>query len=148
MKKEILTSTLIKSSLGLQILLDVHKSYLLIYFLVTISLMIYKGIQLKILTLGMVFPYSNGVYGLELFGLLPFVVLELSRLFIGNRGNLIPHSQSVVLFMGLTVISIFVYLFYLLWQSYVVVVDLVVGGLGLGFMVGQLVFGLSLLRRI
>jgi transmembrane protein 216 len=96
----------------------------------------------------LVFPYTPQVFGLEVSGLVPFVILELSRLFLGSRGNLLSDQQSVIIFLGLSLISVFMHLFYLIWQSYVVVVDLVIGAFGLVFLIGQVGFGIKLLNGI
>ncbi|KAI8835729.1 hypothetical protein BC829DRAFT_406217 [Chytridium lagenaria] len=58
-------------------------------------------------------------YPLELFTLLPFLIIETTRLFLGTRGNKLEHKPSILIFLGLTIATVFLHLFYCIWQTYV-----------------------------
>jgi cell division protein FtsX len=80
-------------------------------------MIIYKG--KKNFYKGIVFQYAGIVYGLEIGALLPWILLELSRYFLGTRGNKMEEFTPTAIFLVLTMISFFIQMFYFVWQSYV-----------------------------
>lgn len=126
--KSNLTSRPIKSSLALQVLLHINAYFNIVYFTTTLGLLIYKSF---------VFLYADNTFGLELTALIPFMVLEFTRFFIGHRANKMEEFQTTLYFIALTVVSLFVFLFYGLWQSYVLFVDLVICIIGVIFVCSE-----------
>ncbi|KAJ3240043.1 Transmembrane protein 80 [Chytriomyces hyalinus] len=123
----------IYSSLPLQIMIFLNERFFPIMWIILLAMLIYKGVW---------FPYVGVALPLEIFGLFPFAVLEAARLFLGNRGNKMEERGSFAIFLGLTLVTIFGYLFYGIWQTYVTIVDLVVCGIGLVFVVAELLSGI------
>ncbi|KAI8834990.1 hypothetical protein BJ741DRAFT_608829 [Chytriomyces cf. hyalinus JEL632] len=123
----------IYSSLPLQIMIFLNERFFPIMWIILLAMLIYKGVW---------FPYVGIALPLEIFGLFPFAVLEAARLFLGNRGNKMEERGSFAIFLGLTLVTIFGYLFYGIWQTYVTIVDLVVCGIGLVFVVAELLSGI------
>uniref|UniRef100_A0A7S4PPL4 Uncharacterized protein n=1 Tax=Guillardia theta TaxID=55529 RepID=A0A7S4PPL4_GUITH len=67
-----------KSSLPLQILIFFNGCYSTLFFLVTLALLIWKGVE---------FPYPAGRLPWEIILLFVYIVVEACRLFIGSKGN-------------------------------------------------------------
>lgn len=68
---------------------------------------------------GHVLPFPAHSWGAEFFLVWVLLPLEASRLFFGMQGNLTEQTRPLVLFVLFTVASFMVYLFFLLWQTYV-----------------------------
>ncbi|KAI9349121.1 transmembrane protein 216-like protein [Obelidium mucronatum] len=124
----------IYSSLPLQIVIYFNERFFPVMWLTLLGLLIYKGAA---------FPYAGSALPLEIFGLFPFAVLEAARLFLGHRGNKMEDRGSFGVFLGLTVVTLFAHLFYCIWQTYVTIVDLIVCGIGLSFVIGELISGIA-----
>ncbi|KAL2914492.1 hypothetical protein HK105_206059 [Polyrhizophydium stewartii] len=58
------------------------------------------------------------------------------------------EMAPVVVFMVLTVISCIVHIFYMIWQSYVLLFDVVLNALSLALIVGELITGGLLIANL
>lgn len=92
-----------------------------------------------LLYLGTSFAYPEKALSLEVFALVAFAFLQAARFYIGSRGNKLEQSITLLIFIGLTSISSFGYLFYLLWQTYVLLIDVVISSVGLLFILVECV---------
>jgi hypothetical protein len=72
-------------------------------------------------------------------------VITRSLFVAGNRGNKNEEAVPAGLFFGLTLISIVCYLFYTLWQTYVLTLDVAINAVSLGFLSAQAILGVLLL---
>jgi transmembrane protein 216 len=70
-------------------------------------------------------PYPTGTVLSEFLLLLFLCCTEYVRLFLGRKGNLTERSLVLLVSEGLTVPSIFGVLYFLLWQTYVLRLEVV-----------------------
>jgi len=106
-----------KSSLPYQILVYLYRWYLpLILVLQSLTL------AFKTLTL----PYPTGNIVSEVFLLVFFALIEYGRIESGERGNLTEKLSYVLASLVLQVPSCVVLVYWLLWQTYVLRVEVVV----------------------
>ncbi|KAK5670386.1 hypothetical protein QVD99_003075 [Batrachochytrium dendrobatidis] len=124
------TSSHISSSLPLQIFLFLNIYYYPLVWIVTLGLLIYKGY---------VFQYATSAFPLEVFALFPWAGIEVSRIFLGYKGNKTEDMPPVIIFICLTIVACIAHLFYMLWQSYVLFFDVILNSIGLVFIVGELI---------
>ncbi|XP_056349982.1 transmembrane protein 80 isoform X1 [Oenanthe melanoleuca] len=104
----------ILSSLPLQILLYVNGIYYIFYFLATLAMIIYKS---------QVFSYPDDLLAPDLAVLFLMGILEVPRLYLGFKGNLTEAEAPLGLSLGLTVGSVVLCVYLLLWQTYVLWAD-------------------------
>uniref|UniRef100_A0A8D2M964 Transmembrane protein 80 n=1 Tax=Zonotrichia albicollis TaxID=44394 RepID=A0A8D2M964_ZONAL len=102
------------SSLPLHILLYVNGVYYIFYFLATLAMIIYKS---------QVFSYPDDFLAPDLAVLFLMAILEVPRLYLGFKGNLTEAEGPLGLSLGLTVGSVLLCVYLLLWQSYVLWAD-------------------------
>jgi hypothetical protein len=95
-----------------------------------------------------VLPFSNAAYSLEMVAIFAFGILELSRLFLGNYGNKTESLKPTILFLVLSVVAAAGYLFFGLWQSYVLLIDLLINIIQLCILVGQIFTGCALALQL
>ena len=69
----------------------------------------------------MAFQFLNYTYGLEVVALFPWMAMESARLFLGSRGNKMEEISPTAIYLGLTFLSTFVFIYYTLLQTYVYV---------------------------
>ncbi|CAN8214488.1 unnamed protein product [Coccothraustes coccothraustes] len=102
------------SSLPLHILLYVNGVYYIFYFLATLAMIIYKS---------QVFSYPDDFLAPDLAVLFLMAILEVPRLYLGFKGNLTEAEAPLGLSLGLTVGSVLLCVYLLLWQTYVLWAD-------------------------
>lgn len=66
-------------------------------------------------------------------------LVQSSRIFLGERGNKCEEAAPLMLYIVLLAITIFAVLFFMLWQTFVVLVDLIAGGIFIGVLGLELV---------
>uniref|UniRef100_A0A452S8V8 Transmembrane protein 80 n=1 Tax=Ursus americanus TaxID=9643 RepID=A0A452S8V8_URSAM len=102
------------SSVSLQVLLYLSGAYYALYFLATLLMVVYKS---------QVFSYPHPYLVLDLTLLLLMGILEVTRLYLGTKGNLteaeVPLAISLVLTAGGALLSTY----FLLWQTLVLRAD-------------------------
>ncbi|XP_057235868.1 transmembrane protein 80 isoform X1 [Malurus melanocephalus] len=110
----------ILSSLPLQILLYVNGIYYIFYFLASLAMIIYKS---------QVFSYPDDFLAPDLSVLFLMAILEVPRLYLGFKGNLMEAEAPLGLSLGLTVGSVVLCVYLLLWQTYVLWADMLLNAL-------------------
>lgn len=83
---------------------------------VELFLLLFKGLS---------FPYPSGNMASEVCLLAFLTVVENVRLTLGKRGNLTERSPCLVLSLVLTVPAVLGAVYFLVWQTYVLRLDLV-----------------------
>lgn len=106
------------SSLPLQVLLHLNVWYFLVFWITELLVYIYKGIILP-------YPNQDGTLALEIILLLMFAIIESVRLFFGYKGNLAERKLAVVLSIFLTIPVLLLNLYLMLWQTYVLRLELI-----------------------
>ncbi|XP_041132439.1 transmembrane protein 80-like [Polyodon spathula] len=108
------------SSVPLQMLFFLNGVYYGFYFLATLLMIIYKS---------QVLSYPDGNLALDLALLFIMAILEGIRLYLGVRGNLKEEEVSVGISLALTVGSMLLSVYFVVWQTYVLRADVIVGAI-------------------
>ncbi|CAL1540302.1 unnamed protein product, partial [Lymnaea stagnalis] len=122
-----------RSSLPYQILLFLNGWYFAFFFVCEILLFVFKGETL---------PYATNVLAAEVILLFLLAMVEALRLFFGKRGNLTEQIMGVLVCVILSIATIFGVLFFLLWQTYVLRVEIILTSIQLFFIGMELIFGI------
>ena len=113
-----------RSSLSLQILLYFDWYFSVFYGVFMIILLIYKSYEL---------PYPTAVWELEFTFLLIFWCWQMVKIFLGTKGNKTETNLTTLFFVLLCIPSILAFVFFLILQTYVLVVELILNGTGIFF---------------
>ncbi|XP_016324471.1 transmembrane protein 80 isoform X1 [Sinocyclocheilus anshuiensis] len=110
-------NTNVLSSVLLQILLYLSAAYSVFYFLSTLSMIIYKTYVLS---------YPDDRLALDVCLLFLMASLEVLRVYWGIRGNL-QESESYT--ASNLIAAVLLALYFVIWQSYVLRADVIVGSI-------------------
>ncbi|XP_069660151.1 transmembrane protein 80 [Haliaeetus albicilla] len=105
------------SSVPLQILFYVNGIYYIFYFLVTLAMIVYKS---------QVFSYPDDFLAPDLALLFIMAILEVLRLYLGSKGNLTEEEAPLGLSLVITVGSVILSVYFLVWQTYVLKADVII----------------------
>eukprot|EP00698_Gefionella_okellyi_P022805 TRINITY_DN7614_c0_g1_i1.p1 TRINITY_DN7614_c0_g1~~TRINITY_DN7614_c0_g1_i1.p1 ORF type:complete len:141 (+),score=14.54 TRINITY_DN7614_c0_g1_i1:138-560(+) len=122
----------IVSSLPLQICLFFNGWDDVIYFVMGAILFAYKAIML---------PYPANVFGVEVGFFSVFCLVDIARLFIGDKGNKTEQTMPTVWFVVLSVITGIGGVYYMQLQVFVLFTDLILGIIYLAFVGAEILFG-------
>ncbi|XP_048883491.1 transmembrane protein 216 isoform X1 [Brienomyrus brachyistius] len=125
--------SVILSSAPLQVLLHLNGWYFAAYFLAEILMFVYKGILL---------PYPPANLTLDIVLLFLFLGLETLRIFYGQKGNLCQRSLSLVVSIGVLVPCAVLSVYYLLLQTFVLRLEVILNAVLLCFHSLELLLGL------
>ncbi|NWR60699.1 TMM80 protein, partial [Bucorvus abyssinicus] len=103
-------------SVPLQVLLYANGLYFIFYFLATLTMIVYKS---------QVFSYPEEFLAPDLTLLLVMAVLEALRLHLGSEGNLTEEEAPLGLSLAVTVGSVILSVYFLVWQTYVLKADVI-----------------------
>lgn len=115
--REILNSSYQLSSVPLQILLYINGFYYIFYFLATLAMIVYKS---------QVFSYPDNFLAPDLMLLFIMAILEALRLYLGSKGNLTEEEAPLGLSLVITVGSVILSVYFLIWQTYVLKADVII----------------------
>ncbi|XP_075281227.1 LOW QUALITY PROTEIN: transmembrane protein 80 [Opisthocomus hoazin] len=104
------------SSLPLQILFYVNGIYYIFYFLATLAMVVYKS---------QAFSYPDDFLAPDLALLFIMAILEVLRLQLGSKGNLTEEEAPLGLSLVITVGSVILSVYFLVWQTYVLKADVI-----------------------
>ncbi|XP_072448203.1 transmembrane protein 216-like isoform X1 [Chiloscyllium punctatum] len=114
----------------LEVLLFLNTWYYAVYFVAEILLFIYKSQLL---------PYTSANLTLDLVMLFLYLGVEIMRIFFGSKGNLcqrkVPLTISLVLLGPSTIMAVY----YMLLQTYVLRLEVIINAILLVFYVFELV---------
>ncbi|XP_044281918.1 transmembrane protein 80 isoform X2 [Varanus komodoensis] len=105
------------SSVPLQILFYLNGAYYLFYFFATLLMIIYKS---------QVFTYPDNLLMLDLILLFVMAILEAIRLYFGTKGNLTEEEAPLGVSLVITVGSVVLTVYFLVWQTYILRADVVI----------------------
>uniref|UniRef100_W5LWF9 Transmembrane protein 216 n=1 Tax=Lepisosteus oculatus TaxID=7918 RepID=W5LWF9_LEPOC len=126
-------------SAPLQVLLYLNGWYFAVFFIAEILMFVYKGVLL---------PYPPANLTLDLVLLFLFLGLEILRLFYGSKGNLCQHSLTLGLSVGLLVPCAVLSVYFLLLQTFVLRLELLLNAVLLVFYCLELLLGLVTLTAL
>ncbi|OXB56115.1 hypothetical protein ASZ78_011699 [Callipepla squamata] len=116
MGREILNNSFQLSSIPLQLLFYINQFYYIFYFTVTLTMIAYKS---------HVFSYPDQFLTPDLALLCIMAALEALRLYLGSRGNLAEDEGPLGLSLAITIGSILLSVYFLVWQTYVLKLDVI-----------------------
>ncbi|NXO49093.1 TMM80 protein, partial [Aramus guarauna] len=111
------------SSVPLQMLFYVNGIYYIFYFLATLAMIVYKS---------QVFSYPDDFLAPDLALLFIMAILEVLRLHLafcflrGSKGNLTEEEAPLGLSLVITVGSVLLSVYFLVWQTYVLQADVII----------------------
>ncbi|NXO03839.1 TMM80 protein, partial [Rhinopomastus cyanomelas] len=108
------------SSVPLQVLLYVNSIYYASYFAATLAMIVYKS---------QAFSYPDDFLAPDLTLLLLMALVEVLRLHLGSKGNLTEEEAPLGLSLALTVASVILAVYFLMWQTYVLRADVILNAL-------------------
>lgn len=115
---------MVQSSLIYEILLYLHYYYFTMFVIIELIVNIYKIIT---------FPFEHGILLTEILIYLFLMQLEYMRIFFGRKGNLTRKENSIIVSIILTLPSGLGMLYILLWQSYVLRLEVILCSIQLFF---------------
>ena len=123
------------SNLPLQVLIYFNGWYDVVFVLAMFALYIWKGTQL---------PYDGfwWIFALEVCLVPVLGMVEYCRLFLASRGNKIERSGPLILSCILAPLSGVIFFYFLYLQVYVARADVILSGIGLGFIGLELLISL------
>jgi len=124
------------SSLPLQIFLFLNIYYAIIFCVAELLLYIYKGTLLP-------YPDMGATLGIEIFIIFLLAFFEGVRLFLGYKGNLAERTLSLALSLVLGIPVLFINLFILLWQTYVLRIEAILVGIALVLLGLEIIFSIA-----
>ncbi|XP_062277544.1 LOW QUALITY PROTEIN: transmembrane protein 80-like [Scomber scombrus] len=104
-------------SVTLQVLLKLTTVYFVFYFLFTLSLIIRKSLVLS---------YPVEALASDVSALFLLAALEFLHFFCGVKGNLTESESYLLINLIVTVTTIVLTVYFLVWQTYVMWVDVVI----------------------
>ena len=122
------------SNLPLQVFLTFETYYSIFYTMAMFAITFYKGYG------GLLFP--DGVWGMELFQITVFFLMQMLRLDHGKRSNRNENAFSTLVFVLFTFMSILFYVYLALGTTYVLIIDMGFGLIGVFFAIIEFFFGL------
>ncbi|XP_053304703.1 transmembrane protein 80 [Spea bombifrons] len=117
-------SSVLLSSIPLQILLYLNAAYYIFYFLATLLLIIYKS---------QVFSYPDSNLALDLGLLFVMAVLESVRIYLGTKGNLTEEELPLGFSLILTAANVILCVYFLVWETYILRADVIINAILLVF---------------
>uniref|UniRef100_A0A8D0GKR2 Transmembrane protein 80 n=1 Tax=Sphenodon punctatus TaxID=8508 RepID=A0A8D0GKR2_SPHPU len=108
------------SSVPLQILFYLNGIYYTLFFLATLLMIIYKS---------QVFSYPDNYLALDLALLFIMAILEAIRLYLGTKGNLTEEEAPLGVSLVITVGSVILSIYFLVWQTYVLRADAIINSI-------------------
>lgn len=119
------------SSLTYEILLYLNSYYFWMFAICELGVGIFKLLHL---------PYPVGTFIAEGIMFAFLCCIEASRIFMGHKGNLTERSYPVMISLILTIPCSIGVLYFLLWQTYVLRLEVVLCGIQLTFLSFEIIF--------
>ncbi|KAM6936952.1 transmembrane protein 80-like [Xenentodon cancila] len=126
------------SSISLQLLLNLTSVYFVLYFLFTLGLIVKKSLVLS-------YPLDALACDVGLLFLL--AALEFLHFFCGVKGNLTESEGFILGNLVATATTILLTVYFLLWQTYVMLADVIISSILLAIYTFDAVLALSTLAR-
>ncbi|CAF1341834.1 unnamed protein product [Rotaria sordida] len=122
-----------QSSTVLQILLYINIHYTIFWFILEISLFIFKYYHL---------PYATSAFGLEMAIIFMLCLNEFLREYFGMKGNLMLKSILLIIFILFGFFSIIGFIFFLILQSYTQRVEILLSTISLTLITFEILFSI------
>ena len=116
-----------------QTLLEFHRIYAVLYFIIEELLYIYKC---------HFFDFPEHAAGTEIASLIFYLFIQLARIYFGSMGNRAEASVFVILSIIYSVAAVYTYVHFFCLQTYVLRIELITNGVGMALWLFELIFGL------
>jgi transmembrane protein 216 len=116
-----------------QTLLEFHRIYTIVYFIIEELLYIYKCSY---------FDFPKFAVGTEVTSLIFYFFIQLVRIYFGSMGNRAEASMFVILSIAFSVGAVYTYVHFFCLQTYVLRIELITNGVGMALWLFELIFGL------
>lgn len=126
------------SSTALHLLLHANILYTILWFILEIVLFIFKYFHL---------PYARHAFGLEFSIVFILCCNEFLRQFFGRKGNLMLQTNLLIFFLVYGVFCAIGFVFFLLWQSYIQRVEILLSGISLTLILIEVLLSIIVLIR-
>lgn len=126
------------TSLALQIFIFFGGWWDVAYYILNILVFVYKGLNL---------PYPTRNFAMEFSFAWLWVLIEVPRLFLASMGNKTERSLPIIFSFILALPLLAMYIYFTLFQTYVLKLDEILNIIALVFMGIQLLFGVLAVFR-
>ena len=116
-----------------QTLLEFHRIYTIVYFIIEELLFVYKC---------HFFDFPEHAAGIDIFCLILYLFIQLGRIYFGSLGNRAEAHVFILWSLILSFIILWTYAHFCFWQAYVLRIELITNGIGFAFWLFELVFSL------
>lgn len=127
-----------KSSLPLQVLIFFNGCWSVFWFLAMLAIFIWKGVEL---------PYPANRLAPEVVLVFACLLVEAVRLFIGSKGNKTENHLLVIFFLVLSLFAALGNIFYVVFQTYVLRIDMALNVVSMVFVGLEVLFGMYAVFR-
>ncbi|CAF1108809.1 unnamed protein product [Didymodactylos carnosus] len=128
-----------KSSTTLQILLHLNIVYTLFWEVIEIICFVFKRYNLI---------YPTNAFGIELSMTFLLILNEFVRQFFGIKGNLTQRVSLLIIFLIFNACCALGFVFFLIWQSYVQRVEIILSSIALLFILTETIFTIVTIIRL
>jgi len=87
--------------------------------------------------------YPPNTWGMEFSAAIIFMFMQFQRLDLGFRANRNEHSIAMFIYTIFTAIAIGFYVYFFRYQTYVLLIEIVVGVIGVFFTLFELALGIA-----
>ena len=116
-----------------QTLLEFHRIYAILYFIIEELLFVYKC---------HFFDFPSNAAGTEITGLIFYFFVQLGRIYFGSMGNRAEASFFVIISIIFSFGILYNYFHFLFLQTYVLRIELITNVVGIVLLLFEIVFGL------
>jgi transmembrane protein 216 len=127
-----------QSSTALHLLLHVNIIYTILWFILEILLFIFKYFHLS---------YAANAFGLEISIVFILCLNDFLRHFFGIKGNLMLQTGLLIVFIIYGLFCAVGFVFFLILQSYVQRLEILLSGIGLALILIEILFSIITLIR-
>jgi transmembrane protein 216 len=127
-----------QSSTALHILLRLNINYTIFWFILEIILFIFKFYNVS---------YASNAFGIEMAMIFMLCSNEFLRQFFGIKGNLRLQNSLLIIFIVYGIVCIIGFVFFLVWQSYVQRVEILLSAIGLTLIAVEILLSIITLIR-
>ena len=123
------------SILPLQVIMHFDIIYSVFYSIFLLLISIYKVLG------GLLYPAN--IWELEFATIIFFFMIQVFRLYFGYHANRTEHTFSMALFFGATAFSTLFFIYFSFLTTYVLLIELIVGVIGIFFGVVEMILALA-----
>lgn len=121
----------IRSLVPLQLLFYLNQWYSIFWLIIEILVFIFKGQTL---------PFASGVLAGEIVLFITLFFVDVFRIFFGTKANLTERVSGIIVSLVITAPTAIGFIFFIIWQHYVLRVELIINSIQLVFLGLEIIF--------